>query len=82
MCRSGGLGGRAAESMPLAGLVREKGVTPARFAISCSPICQCMASTARHGIAISSATRAHMSARNLDAEEDQSASETIDSEKL
>ena len=46
--------------------MRENGVTPARFAISCSPICQCIASTALHGIAISSATLDHMSARNLD----------------
>src|SRR2546421_9235355 len=33
----------------------ENGVTPALRAISCSPICQCMASAARHGMDISSA---------------------------
>jgi hypothetical protein len=44
---------------------REKGTTPARRAISCSPSCQCIASAARHGIAISSATFAHISALNL-----------------
>lgn len=38
----------------------EKGVTPARLAISCSPSCQCMASAALHGIDISSATGAHI----------------------
>jgi hypothetical protein len=43
----------------------EKAVTPARRAISCSPICQCMASAARHGKVISSAILAHMSALNL-----------------
>ena len=46
-------------------LESEKGVTPARRAISCSPICQCMASAARHGMAISSAMRDHISALNL-----------------
>lgn len=46
-------------------LEREKGTTPALLAISCSPSCQCMASAARHGIAISSATFAHISALNL-----------------
>jgi hypothetical protein len=46
-------------------LLRKKGVTPARLAISCSPICQCMASTARHGMAISSATFDHMLERSL-----------------
>lgn len=46
-------------------LLREKGTTPARRAISCSPSCQCMASAARHGIAISSATLDHISALNL-----------------
>lgn len=45
--------------------VREKAVTPARRAISCSPICQCMASAARQGRVISSAILAHMSALNL-----------------
>ena len=45
--------------------VSEKGVTPALRAISCSPICQCMASAARHGIDISSAILDHMSALNL-----------------
>jgi hypothetical protein len=46
-------------------LASVKGVTPARRAISCSPICQCMASAARQGMAISSAMRDHMSALNL-----------------
>lgn len=46
-------------------LDREKGTTPARRAISCSPSCQCIASAARHGMAISSATFAHISALNL-----------------
>jgi len=64
-CRNCALGGKVIESKVLVGLLREKGVTPARFAISCSPICQCMASTARQGIAISSATLDHISARNL-----------------
>src|SRR5271156_6370420 len=45
--------------------VSEKGVTPALRAISCSPICQCMASAARHGMDISSAILDHMSALNL-----------------
>jgi hypothetical protein len=45
--------------------VREKGVTPALRAISCSPICQCIASAARHGMDISSAILDHMSALNL-----------------
>lgn len=45
--------------------VSEKGVTPALRAISCSPICQCIASAARHGIDISSAILDHMSALNL-----------------
>lgn len=43
----------------------EKGTTPALLAISCSPSCQCMASAARQGIAISSATFDHISALNL-----------------
>lgn len=46
-------------------LDKEKGTTPARRAISCSPSCQCIASAARHGMAISSATFAHISALNL-----------------
>lgn len=46
-------------------LLRENGTTPARRAISCSPSCQCMASAARQGIAISSATLDHISALNL-----------------
>lgn len=46
-------------------LESEKGTTPARRAISCSPSCQCMASAARQGIAISSATFDHISALNL-----------------
>jgi hypothetical protein len=46
-------------------LDREKGTTPARRAISCSPSCQCIASAALQGIAISSATFAHISALNL-----------------
>ena len=41
--------------------VSEKGTTPARRAISCSPRCQCIASAARQGMAISSATLAHIS---------------------
>ena len=44
---------------------RENGATPARWAISCSPRCQCMASTARQGMLISSATFDHISALNL-----------------
>jgi len=44
---------------------KEKGTTPARLAISCSPSCQCIASAARHGMAISSATFAHISGLNL-----------------
>jgi hypothetical protein len=54
-----GAGGSMAE------LDNEKGTTPARRAISCSPSCQCIASAARHGIAISSATLDHISALNL-----------------
>lgn len=46
-------------------LLRENGTTPARRAMSCSPSCQCIASTARHGISISCATLAHISALNL-----------------
>lgn len=46
-------------------LERENGTTPARRAISCSPSCQCMASAARQGMAISSATLDHISALNL-----------------
>lgn len=53
------------------GLVRVKGVTPALLAISCSPICQCMASAARQGMAISSAILAHMSALNLQRDSQQ-----------
>lgn len=49
----------------IAALDRENGTTPARRAISCSPSCQCMASAARHGMAISSATLDHISALNL-----------------
>lgn len=49
----------------MAVLESEKGTTPARRAISCSPSCQCIASAARHGIAISSATLDHISALNL-----------------
>jgi hypothetical protein len=41
-------------------LDKEKGVTPARRAISCSPSCQCIASAALHGMDISSATGAHI----------------------
>ena len=69
------------ESMPPAGFVSENGVTPARLAISCSPICQCIASTARHGMAISSATLAHISARNLDVRENESVNGFILSER-
>lgn len=43
----------------------ENGTTPALRAISCSPNCQCIASAALHGMAISSATLAHISALNL-----------------
>lgn len=46
-------------------LARENGVTPFRCVISCSPSCQCMASTALHGIDISSATGAHIWCLNL-----------------
>lgn len=46
--------------------VSENGVTPALRAISCSPICQCIASAARQGIDISSAILDHMSALNLE----------------
>ena len=46
-------------------LLWEKGTTPARLAISFSPICQCMASTARQGISISQAILCHISALNL-----------------
>lgn len=49
----------------MAVLDKENGTTPARRAISCSPNCQCMASAARHGMAISSATLDHISALNL-----------------
>ena len=49
----------------MAVLDSEKGTTPARRAISCSPSCQCMASAALQGIAISSATLDHISALNL-----------------
>lgn len=45
--------------------VSEKGTTPARRAMSASPSCQCMASAARHGTCISSATLAHISGLNL-----------------
>lgn len=44
---------------------RAKGVVPARRAMSCSPSCQCIASAARHGMAISSAILAHISGLNL-----------------
>jgi hypothetical protein len=46
-------------------LDRENGITPARRAISASPSCQCIASAARHGTAISSATLDHISGLNL-----------------
>lgn len=46
-------------------LEREKGTTPARRAMSASPSCQCMASAARHGTAISSATLDQISGLNL-----------------
>lgn len=54
----------------MAVLEREKGTTPARRAISCSPNCQCIASAARHGMAISSATLDHISALNLLSEQE------------
>lgn len=47
------------------GLASEKGTTPARRAMSVSPNCQCIASAARHGSCISSATLAHISGLNL-----------------
>jgi hypothetical protein len=46
-------------------LESEKGTTPARRAISASPSCQCIASAARQGTAISSATLDHISGLNL-----------------
>lgn len=49
----------------MAELDNENGTTPARRAISCSPSCQCIASAALHGMAISSATFDHISALNL-----------------
>ncbi len=49
----------------MAALDNEKGTTPARRAISCSPSCQCIASAARQGIAISSAIFDHISGLNL-----------------
>jgi len=50
-------------SMPA--MLSEKGITPARLAMSASPSCQCMASAARHGTCISSATFCHISGLNL-----------------
>ena len=44
---------------------REKGVTPARRAMSDSPSCQCMASAARQGIPSSAARGAHISGLRL-----------------
>lgn len=44
---------------------RVNGTTPARRAISTSPTCQCIASTALHGRTISSAIFAHISDLNL-----------------
>jgi hypothetical protein len=46
-------------------LERENGTTPARLAMSASPSCQCIASAARQGTAISSATFDHISGLNL-----------------
>lgn len=43
----------------------ENGTTPARRAMSASPSCQCIASAARQGTAISSATFDHISGLNL-----------------
>lgn len=43
----------------------EKGTTPARRAMSASPSCQCIASAALQGTAISSATLDHISGLNL-----------------
>lgn len=43
----------------------EKGTTPALRAMSVSPSCQCIASAARQGTCISSATLAHISGLNL-----------------
>ncbi len=47
------------------GLFNVNGITPARLAISASPSCQCMASAARQGTCISSATLCHISGLNL-----------------
>ncbi|KAI9699296.1 MAG: hypothetical protein M1836_002906 [Candelina mexicana] len=52
-------------SVSTAELESEKGTTPARRAMSSSPSCQCIASTARQGICISSATFDHMSGLSL-----------------
>ena len=57
--------------------VSENGVTPALRAISCSPICQCMASAARQGIDISSAIFAHMSPLNLKVRFDQQSESSV-----
>jgi hypothetical protein len=46
-------------------LDNEKGTTPARRAMSASPSAQCIASAARQGTAISSATLDHISGLNL-----------------
>ncbi len=46
-------------------LDNENGTTPARRAMSASPSCQCIASAARQGTAISSATLDHISGLNL-----------------
>jgi hypothetical protein len=64
ICERGGRVAIGTNGMP-GFAVSENGVTPALRAISCSPICQCMASAARHGIDISSAILDHMSDLNL-----------------
>jgi hypothetical protein len=65
-CPRGGDAGFTGDVAPSAeGMEEEKGTTPARCAISCSPRRQCIASTARHGMTSSSATFDHISALNL-----------------
>lgn len=65
-CPRDGEAGFTGDGAPSAeGMDEEKGTTPARWAISCSPRRQCIASTARQGITSSSATLDHISALNL-----------------
>jgi hypothetical protein len=47
------------------GVVKEKGLTPARRAMFSSPSCQCIASAARQGTPSSSDTLAHISGLSL-----------------